>query len=98
MKNQKIAVRIHLKKSGGKLDEITLAVNGTLMRGLSLNKNLLDQNEEFVPESKTSSEYRMWSIQDEYPAMLRDEKEGKKIDVELWKLSSDSLLPILLSD
>ena len=80
------------------MDEITLAVNGTLMRGLSLNKNLLDQNEEFVPESKTSSEYRMWSIQDEYPAMHRDEKEGKKIDVELWKLSSDSLIPILLSD
>ena len=98
MKNQKIALRIHLNKSGGKLDEITLAVNGTLMRGLSLNKNLLDQNAEFVSETRTCSSYRLWTIQDEYPAMIRDEKEGKKIDVELWKLSSDSLIPILLSD
>lgn len=77
------------------MDKITLAVNGTLMWGFALNKNLLDLNAEFVSEARTSPKYRMWSIQDEYPAMLRDEKEGKKIDVELWKLSPDALVSIL---
>ena len=77
------------------MEKITFAVNGTLMYGFSLNKNLLDQNAEFVSETRTSSKYRIWSIQDEYPAMLRDEKEGKKIDIELWKLSPDALVTIL---
>lgn len=56
------------------------------MRGFSLNKNLLDLRAEFVSETRTCSNYRIWSIQDEYPTMLRDEKEGKNIDVELWSL------------
>jgi gamma-glutamylcyclotransferase (GGCT)/AIG2-like uncharacterized protein YtfP len=94
VKNQKIAVRIQLKTSGEKLDEIILAVNGTLMRGFGLNKNLLSLKAEFVSEARTSPEYRIWSIQDEYPAMLRDEKDGKKIDIELWKLSPDALVSI----
>lgn len=80
------------------MDKITLAVNGTLMRGFSLNKNLLNLNAGFVSESKTSPEYRIWSIQDEYPAMLRDEKEGKKIEVELWKLSPAALVSILFQE
>jgi gamma-glutamylcyclotransferase (GGCT)/AIG2-like uncharacterized protein YtfP len=86
------------KISGEKLNEITFAVNGTLMRGFSLNKNLLDHNAEFVSETRTSPRYRIWSIQDEYPAMIRDEKEGKKIDVELWKLSPDALISILMKE
>jgi len=80
------------------LDKITFAVNGTLMRGLLLNKNLLDLNAEFVSETRTCSSYRLWSIQDEYPAMIRDEKEGKKIDIELWKLSPDALISILMKE
>ena len=95
MKNQKIAERIHLKTSGEELDKITFAVNGTLMRGFALNKNLLDLNAEFVSITRTSQKYRIWSIQDEYPAMIRDEKDGKKIDIELWQLSPDALVSIL---
>jgi gamma-glutamylcyclotransferase (GGCT)/AIG2-like uncharacterized protein YtfP len=77
------------------LDKIIFAVNGTLMRGFALNKNLLKLNAEFDSETRTSFKYRIWSIQDEYPAMLRDENEGKKIDVELWKLSHTALVSIL---
>ena len=80
------------------MNEIILAVNGTLMRGFSLNKNLLDLNAEFVSETRTSLKYRIWSIQDEYPAMLRDEKAGKKIDIELWQLSPNALVSILMKD
>lgn len=80
------------------MDKITLAVNGTLMRGFALNKNLLDLNAEYVSESRTCTKYRVWSVQDEYPAMIRDENEGEKIEVELWKLSSDAFISILLQE
>lgn len=80
------------------MDKITFAVNGTLMSGFALNKNLLDLRAEFVSHTRTSPKYRIWSIQDEYPAMLRDEKEGEKIDVELWKLSQDALVLILMKE
>lgn len=77
------------------MKEVLLAVNGSLMRGLELNTNLLNVNAEFVTETTTTEQYRMWSINDEYPAMLRDLKNGKKISLELWKLSSDALLKVL---
>lgn len=74
---------------------ISLAVNGSLMRGLALNKNLLDARAEFVREAKTSAKYRLWSIDDSYPAMMRDESAGNKIDLEIWKLSSAGLLEVV---
>ncbi len=87
-----------MKILGEDLNKITFAVNGTLMRGFSLNKNLLDQNAEFVSETRTCSSYRLWSIQDEYPAMIRDAKRGNQIDVELWKLSPEALILVLLKE
>lgn len=58
----------------------------------------MDLNAEFVSETRTCPKYRIWSIQDDYPAMLRDETEGKKIDIELWKLLPDALVSILLKE
>lgn len=52
---------------------INFVVNGTLMRGLPLNQNLLDVNAEFLSAARTAPKYRLWSIRDEYPAMIRDE-------------------------
>jgi len=40
---------------------IELAVNGTLMRGLELNHNLLELGGVFVEEALTASLYRLWS-------------------------------------
>ena len=48
-----------------------LAVNGTLMRGLALNPNLLKVGATFVREDATDACYRLWSIDDRHPAMLR---------------------------
>ena len=48
-----------------------LAVNGTLMRGLELNPNLLKVGATFVREDATDACYRLWSIDDRHPAMLR---------------------------
>ena len=48
-----------------------LAVNGTLMRGLELNPNLLAVGSSFVEETRTAPVYRLWSIDDRHPAMMR---------------------------
>ena len=53
------------------MDFVELAVNGTLMRGLELEKNLLNVNAKFVREAKTKKCYRLWSIRDKNPAMIR---------------------------
>ena len=77
------------------MEKILLAVNGSLMRGFALNQNLLDTRAEFLREAKTSANYRLWSIDDSYPAMLRDEVQGTNIDLEIWVLTPESLLEIV---
>src|SRR5436305_51179 len=52
--------------------DIPLAVNGTLMRGLKLNGNLTAAGAHFVREAATAPEYRLWSIGDRHPAVLRE--------------------------
>ena len=61
------------------METVSLAVNGTLMRGLELNHNLLDVGATFVCETTTSPHYRLWSIDDRHPAMMRDVDEGRAI-------------------
>ena len=50
-------------------DTVLLAVNGTLMRGLELNPNLIRAGATFVREDHTDACYRIWSIDDRHPAM-----------------------------
>ncbi len=80
------------------MEKIHLAVNGSLMRGLALNGNLLAVDAVFVRVAKTSDQYRMWSIADNYPAMLRDLNQGKNIDLEIWKMTPDALIKLLESE
>lgn len=77
------------------MENIQIAVNGTLMRGLGLNQNLCDAGGEFVAETATASCYRLWSINDSYPAMMRDNKKGKAIRVEVWRLPLEGLVRII---
>ena len=72
-----------------------LAVNGTLMRGLELNPNILSAGGRFVRESKTAACYRLWSIDDRYPAMQRDEEGGVSIALEIWDVEPAGLTQIL---
>jgi gamma-glutamylcyclotransferase (GGCT)/AIG2-like uncharacterized protein YtfP len=80
------------------MEEILFAVNGTLMRGFGLNKNLIAAKADFVHEAKTSDLYRLWSIKDQYPAMQRDLGGGHNIDVEIWKITPAALMDILESE
>jgi gamma-glutamylcyclotransferase (GGCT)/AIG2-like uncharacterized protein YtfP len=74
---------------------IHLAVNGTLMRGLELNRNLTDVGAEFVREAKTLPCYRLWSIEDRHPAMMRFREGGAAIELEVWELPVEALATIL---
>ena len=72
-----------------------LAVNGTLMRGLELNQNLIDAGAEFVKEAKTKGEYRLFSINDEHPAMYKVKEGGNEIKVEIWEIGDKGLVDVL---
>ncbi len=77
---------------------VLLAVNGTLLRGLELNPNLLAVNAKFVRETTTESAYRLWSIKDKHPAMVRVKSGGVAVAVEVWAVPSEGLAPILLAE
>ena len=81
---------------------VKLAVNGTLMRGLDLNDNLLSVGATFVREAKTAPIYRLWSIGDRYPAMQRVKRGGGRtrsvgaaIALEVWEIPPAALSTIL---
>jgi gamma-glutamylcyclotransferase (GGCT)/AIG2-like uncharacterized protein YtfP len=75
-----------------------LAVNGTLMRGLELNGNLLAVGASFVRETRTAPVYRLWSIGDRHPAMLRVATGGAAIAVEVWDVPPAGLAEILMKE
>jgi hypothetical protein len=79
-------------------ENILLAVNGTLMRGLELNGNLLAVGATFAREAMTEPTYRLWSINDRHPAMLRVKQGGSSIALEIWAVPIAGLATILLQE
>jgi gamma-glutamylcyclotransferase (GGCT)/AIG2-like uncharacterized protein YtfP len=77
---------------------IPLAVNGTLMRGLELNPNLLAVGATFLRETTTQPAYRLWSINDRHPAMVRVSAGGVAVAVEVWSVPAAGLAAILLNE
>ena len=80
------------------METTLLAVNGTLMRGLELNPNMLAAGASFVREDHTDACYRIWSIGDRHPAMLRTPGEGSSVALELWSVPPHGLASILLRE
>ena len=80
------------------LSPVLLAVNGTLMRGLELNPNLLEVGATFVRETSTEPAYRLWSINDRHPAMVRVRTGGVAVAVEVWAVPPEGLASILLKE
>jgi len=68
------------------------------MRGLELNGNMIEAGAKFVPETTTSPSYRLWTIDDRHPAMLRDSTEGAAIAVEVWIVPPAGLASLLLKE
>ncbi|MBW4483432.1 MAG: gamma-glutamylcyclotransferase [Tildeniella torsiva UHER 1998/13D] len=80
------------------VEGIKLAVNGTLMRGLELNPNLLNAGAEFLYEAATTPSYRLWSINDVHPAMMRVSAGGIAVVLEVWQVPPDGLVQVLLQE
>ena len=79
-------------------EPVLLAVNGTLMRGLELNPNLLAVGARFVRETATEPAYRLWTINDRHPAMVRVKSGGVSVAVEVWAVPPAGLASILLKE
>ena len=77
---------------------VHLAVNGTLMRGLELNPNMVRNGATFVREDATDACYRIYSIDDRHPAMLRTPGEGTSVALEIWDVPVTGLANILLAE
>ena len=77
---------------------VLLAVNGTLMRGLELHGNLLAAGATFVREARTAPVYRLWSIDDRHPAMVRVSAGGAAVAVEVWSVPAGGLAALLVQE
>ena len=66
---------------------IELFVNGTLMRGLALHKNLQGAN--FLGEFSTLPIYRLYSIDDIHPGMFEVEEGGISVAGEMYSMSDE---------
>ncbi|PYN90611.1 MAG: glutamyl-tRNA amidotransferase [Candidatus Rokuibacteriota bacterium] len=68
------------------------------MRGLALNGNLLGVGAVFERETTTMPSYRLWSIDDRHPAMVRTSHGGAAIAVEVWTVPAAGLAAVLLAE
>lgn len=68
---------------------VDVAVCGSHMNKLPLNKQLLDVGATLVKEVKTTPEYSLFDISSsslKRPGMVRNPSNGASIDVEVWRI------------
>jgi len=85
-------------EDAGSGSHVLLAVNGTLMRGLELNPNLLAAGGVYVRDTTTAPSYRLWSIGDRHPAMVRVTNGGAAVAVEVWSIPATGVASILVRE
>jgi hypothetical protein len=79
-------------------ETVLLAINGTLMRGLELNPNMIAAGAHFVAEATTARCYRVWSIGDRHPGMIRTRAPSGAVALELWAVPPEGLASILVRE
>ena len=80
-------------------ENIKLAINGTLMRGLKLNLNMIAAGATFLREDRTEPAYRLWTINDDHPAMIRvSDGSGVSVEVEIWEVPPGGIASILIKE
>ncbi len=77
---------------------VLLAVNGTLMSGLELNPNLLRVGASLVRATRTVAAYRLWSIGDRHPGMVRVRDGGVSVEVEVWSVPAAGVASVLMQE
>ena len=73
-----------------------LFVNGTLMRGLTLHRNL--EGAEFLEEARTAPCYRLFSIGDAHPGMFRVEHGGVSVAGELYRVPDNVCTRVVVGE
>ena len=68
------------------------------MRGLELNRNLIEAQATFVRKARTAPCYRLWSINDLHPGMVRCKEGGASIELEIWAVPPGGLASVLLHE
>jgi hypothetical protein len=79
-------------------EKVLIAVNGTLMRGLELEPNLVNLGATFVREDRTEPAYRLYSVNDIHPAMVRlpaNATNGVSVAVEIGSVPADGVATLL---
>ena len=74
------------------------AVNRTLMRGLSLNQNMIDAGAGFIREAQIAPVYQLFSVDDRYPGMIHAASTIASITLELWEVDEPGVVQILLQE
>src|SRR6201988_465725 len=78
--------------------DFPIAVNGTLMRGLELNPRMLAVGGRFDREAMAVPQYRIWSINDRHPAMIRVREGGFAVAVEVWRVPETGFAQLLIGE
>jgi hypothetical protein len=90
---------VNTPAGGPPAGSVLLAVNGTLMRGLKFNRHMIAAKATFVREASTEPVYRLWSVHDEHPAMIRvTDGSGTAVNVEVWAVPLEGLTGLLLDE
>lgn len=76
-----------------KTDMVELAVCGLHMRGLPLEYQLLELGAQFVEEAETAPYYKLIKLPTKpaKPGLIKSTENGKKIQVEVWKIPKSNL-------
>jgi carbamate kinase len=90
---------VNAPADGAPAGTVLLAVNGTLMRGFTLNSHLTAANATFVREAFTEPAYRLWSIRDDHPAMVHvTDGSGAAMKVEVWAVPLPAVAGLLQTE
>lgn len=70
-----------------------IAVCGLHLSGFPLNRQLTDLGAEYVKTTCTAPVYRLYALPTfpEKPGMVKTEKDGVSVEVEIWSLSYEAL-------
>jgi len=73
-------------------DDISLIVCGAHLDGLALNWQLRERGARLQEKAKSAESYRMFVIDGspQRPGLVRDEKNGRAIDIEIWQLPKEA--------
>jgi hypothetical protein len=74
---------------------IALVVNGGLMSGLRSHKRMLAAGGVLLRAVRTAPVYRLFSVNDRFPGMLRVGEGGSAIAAELWSLPRTGFTQII---